>query len=352
MLFWILEKRDNTKFPYKLTIKQDNEKILTLLVQDRWPGQRGNIFCLRENQAEPNEKLEEVERIPIISMHRYGKRISIVLDRPQEKRCDFIFLKKQYKTHNGEYEQIFWKTQKAISETNPKVKLSTYYSGGLNIIIDAGEKYPWRFNNCNIEKDRLPCGDYALKTESGILAVVERKSFENLVAHFSKLPILHQQLGELSAYKYSALVIEADYSDFLKPNKLKFYPPVFASKAIAEIYAYHPNVQIVFAGNRKLANEWTYRFFLAVISNQKDNNAQVSEVIAKYEYKKEKLDFFALKDRIKADLPDEFTLKDLKERFPEIDLNTIKKIILNFKRRGIIKSIAFGKYSKTILDAN
>ena len=39
-----------------------------------------------------------------------------------------------------------------------------------------------------------------------------------------------------------------------------FYTPSFMAKALAELSALHPKINIVFAGNRKLANEWTLRF--------------------------------------------------------------------------------------------
>ena len=344
-LIWILEKREHPKFPYKITIKQDKDILLSLLAQDRWPGQKGNIFCIRAN-SDDSEGFTEVERVPIVSFNRFGKRISIVLDRAVEKRCDFIFLIKKYKTREGEYEQIFWKTQKAISENRPKLKLSTYYKGNMDILIDVGERYFWRFPNCNITKEKLPVGDYALKGRYGILAIVERKTFENLVSEFSKMMAFHQQLGELTAYKNSALVIEANYSDFLKPEKLKYYSPTFAVKAIAELYAYHPSLSIVFAGNRKLANEWTYRYFMAISANEKDFNWQVADPILKYEHKKEKYDYFGLMDKIKEEIPLEFNIKKLNENFPEIDSTTLKKIIKSFVKKNIIKKIGKGIYQK------
>ncbi len=105
-------------------------------------------------------------------------------------------------------------------------------------------------------------GKYALKDNNKILSVLERKTLDNLLAEFGRMQAFYQQLGELSAYKNSAFVIETNYSDFLNPNKAKFYTPSFTSKAIAELYAIHPKLTIVFAGNRKLDDEWAYRFFL------------------------------------------------------------------------------------------
>lgn len=281
---FILESVNNPKFPYRLTIRQGEKILLALRVQDRWPGQKGNIFSIREENWEMEPPVEEVERVSIISLKRYGKRLSVVLDRAKNKRCDFLFLTKKYKTKEGEYEQIFWRTQKALRERRPKVKLTTYQaSDNLNIIIDVNERYPWRFLECFVEKKKLPIGDYALKNEDEIIAIVERKTFENLLSEFGRMPVFHQQLGELSTYKNSALVIEANYSDFLKPEKLKFYNPSFSAKAIAELYALHPKLTIVFAGNRKLANEWTLRFFSAIDAHEKDiPHEKIAEIMENY----------------------------------------------------------------------
>ncbi|WP_223144621.1 ERCC4 domain-containing protein [Deferribacter autotrophicus] len=312
---------------------------MALRVQDKWPGQKGNIFCLREDNRKMDPPIEEIERVPVISLKRIGKRLVVVLDRPINKRCDFLFLKKKYKTKDGEYEQIFWRTQQALKERKPRVKLITYHSENLNILIDTNEKYPWKFSNSNTEKTRLPVGDYALLKDNEILAVVERKTFDNLISEFRKMSVFHQQLAELSAYKYSALVIEANYSDFLKADKLKFYTPSFAVKAIAELFAFHPNLPIVFAGNRKLANEWTYRFFEAVDSHENDTpHEKISEIIQEYGTTpviKGGI-YYEIKKKIMDDLPEEFTFEMISELFPDIPIDFIKKVIDDLKKEKLI----------------
>ncbi|ODA43985.1 hypothetical protein THER_1264 [Thermodesulfovibrio sp. N1] len=345
---YILESVNNPKFPYRLTIKQGDKVLLALRVQDRWPGQRGNIFCIRETNQELDPPIEEIERVPIISLKRYGKRLSIVLDRPINKRCEFLFLTKKYKTKEGEYEQIFWRTQKALIERRPRVKLTTYYKDRLNVIIDNNERYPWRFPESNIEKGKLPVGDYALKGENEILAVVERKTFDNLLAEFGRMQAFHQQLGELSAYKNSALVIEANYSDFLNPNKVKFYTPSFTAKAIAELYALHPKLTIVFAGNRKLANEWTYRFFCAINAHENDTpHETISNLIENYGTCPDAKGgiYFEIKKKIVNDLLEEFQFSMIKEIFPEAPQTTIRKVLKDLEKEGIIEKYGKGKKS-------
>jgi ERCC4-type nuclease len=345
---YILESVNSEKFPYRLTISQGEKILLALRVQDKWPGQKGNIFCLKEESQELEPPVEEIERVSVISLRRFGKRLALVLDRSRNKRCDFLFLTKKYKTREGEYEQIFWRTQQALKERKPRVKLTTYHTGKLNVIIDKNEKYAWRFPEGSIEKTKLPVGDYALKIDNGILAVVERKTFDNLLAEFGRMAVFHQQLGELSAYRYSALVIESNYSDFLNPAKLRFYNPSFAAKAIAELYALHPELTIVFAGNRKLANEWTYRFFDAINAHENDvPHEKVSEVIKEYDASSETRGgvYFEIKKRIIDDLPAEFTPSLIKELFPDAPPATIKKALNDLKKEGVIARDGSGKKS-------
>ncbi len=278
---WIIEKTGDKKFPFRLKIKKEGEILLCLRVQDRWPGQKGDIFCLREYPENYDKEYEEIERVPVKSFKRIGRKITVVLDREVRKRCDFIFVKKKYKKKEGEYEQIFWRTQKLIREKPIKVRISTYLKEPLNIIIDTNERYPWRFPNSNIIRKKIPVGDYALFEDDKIFAVIERKTFEDILSELTRLPAFHQKLTELESYDNSALVIEANYSDFLNPKKMKYVSAEFAKKAIGEIFAFHPQLKIVFAGTRKLANEWAIKYFSSIKSHKKDFEF-VKDIIEKY----------------------------------------------------------------------
>jgi len=172
-----------------------------------------------------------MERVPIICMRRYGQRLAVVLDRPKNKRCDFLFLTNQYKTRPGVYERIFWRTERGLTERKPRVKLSTYTKRVLTIAIDSGEHYPWKFPHSTVSREQLSVGDYALKDGDSIAAIVERKTRDNLLHEFGRMSIFHRQLTELEAYRHAALVIEANYSDFLHPRKMTYYPPRLHSAA-------------------------------------------------------------------------------------------------------------------------
>ena len=351
--FWIIEKRLNDNFPYRLLIKQDTKILLSLLVKDKWPGQKGHIFCIRDDEDDNVSVDDVIETVPVISIKRYGKRLSVVLDRSINKRCDFLFLTKQYKTKEGEYEQIFWRTNKVLKESKTRAKLSTYYKGCLDVIIDSAERYPWGFPGCKTKRRKLPVGDYALINNEALIAVVERKTFDNIFAEFGRMQIFHNQLNELSAYKYSALVIEANYSDFFKPDKLKYYSSSFIAKAIGEIHAMHPSLSIVFAGKRKFAVYWTHRFFEAVDFHENDNiNYKVAEVVD--EYKQEEVKggtYYTVREQIINNLNSEFTMIDLKNFFKDIPTAIIKRVLNDLQKEGFIECRGSGKqkiWEKTI----
>ena len=266
-IIWRIYANDNSKFPYKIIIYSGRKKLLALVVQDMWPGQKGNCFCLRESSEDKNgKKLEEVN---VVSFRSFGVVTAVVLDRARNKRCDFLFVKKKYKTKEGEYEQIFWRTQKALRDNRPTIRVVPSVGSELEIIIDSNEKYPWEFGKSTTTRAGLKFGDYALKIGDDIKAVVERKTLDNMLAHFRNLPALNQQLIELASLQNNAFVIEANYSDFLNPLKNKYYNSAFSAKVFAELAVLHPNIHIVFAGTRKLAKEWTLRFFEVCFNQEK-----------------------------------------------------------------------------------
>jgi len=269
---WVLERcPGHEKFPYRLTIVKHGppQETFVMRVADRWPVGDQRIFCLREREQPPEDEVrEEVERVPITALERIGRKLTVILDRPRLKRCDFLFLKRTYKhptEDRATYEQIFWQTERAIRARRPRVRLApTNTPHPLAIRIAHDERYPWTFPGAIVERGRLPCGDYALMDEDTPRAVVERKTFDNLLADFGVMDAFHQRLVELATYEHHALVIEARYEDFLNPKKVHHWSAAFCARAIADLYARHPRLRIVFVSNHKTANAWTRQFFEAV----------------------------------------------------------------------------------------
>ena len=264
---WVLERCSGDRFPYRLRILDAaGATALRLRVQDSWPSANRNIFCLRDEVSDGGDPGEEIERVPIIALQRRGVRLSVVLDRRSRRRCDFLFLRREYKQRPGEsHEQIYWQTQASMTQRRPKVVPSVLRRKiNMTIAVDSRERYPWRFAGSTVLRRRLASGDYALLDGEDPVAVVERKTFENMLADFGVMPLLHQRLLELAAHEHSALVVEAPYEAFLNPAKVHHYSSSFCAAAIADLHARYPRLQLVFCANRKTANLWTASYFAAV----------------------------------------------------------------------------------------
>jgi hypothetical protein len=263
---WVVHRTNDPRFAFHITIERNGEPSLRLLAPDRWPAAGRALFCVRMGEEVPDglDLEEEIERVPIAAVERIGRKLAVVLDRKRFKRSDFLFVKRPRKG-GGWGEQIFWQSQHTARGRRPRVKLTAQgRRRDFCVLVDSAERYAWAFRGCRTERRRLAVGDYALADGDELIAVVERKTLENLLAEFATLGALHQSLAELARVEHSALVVEAAYADFLSPRKVPYYGPVFCAKAIAEIYACHPGLRVVFVDTRKLAIEWTLRFFAAV----------------------------------------------------------------------------------------
>ena len=129
---------------------------------------------------------------------------------------------------------------------------------------------------------------------------------------------------------------------------MKYYPPVFTSKAIAELQALHPNLTIIFAGNRKLAQEWTHQFFTAITAHEEDTpHHKVSQVMTRYGTPPETTggSYCEIRESIENEFPDEFTKAMLRESFPDVPESTLQRVLRNLKKEGTIKREGRGKKS-------
>jgi len=349
--FWVIERVDHPRFPYRLTIVKGEEVLLALRVAERWPGSRGNIFCLPEAGRELPPPEEELERVRVVSLRRYGRRLSVVLDRPSRRRCDFLFLKKPYKNRPGEYEQVFWQTQQGLTERRPRVRFTIRPPRELHIVIDSHERYPWRFTGCRVERDQLPVGDYALLVRGEPQAVIERKTFSNLLRDLSDLRVLHQKLGELAAYPLPALVVEAEYADFLRPERVKPLNVRYCVRALAEIAVLHPGLALLFLGNRKLANAWALAFFSAAAGYaEEEAPPKVKEALVGYGAGPPASGTLTLQIRraIQEELPPEFSFQDLRERFPTASDESLRYVLRKLRAQGELACRGRGRAARWV----
>jgi ERCC4-type nuclease len=157
---------------------------------------------------------------------------------------------------------IWWQTQATAQSANPGARIPRgRASGPLAIAVDSREKYGWRFagRQVTIERRALPAGDYGAIVDGSVLAVVERKTLANLATSLSD-GTLAFQIQRLAAVGRCAVVVEGDYPDLFRTQPGR---GTWLADMLGRLGVRYPEVPIVFAGSRKFAEEWAYRFFAA-----------------------------------------------------------------------------------------
>lgn len=248
----------DSTLPYLLRIPLGDGILLK--AKDTWP-RTSKVYCHRFFDSWPNDA-EVLERVAVRSCVRRGAAIDLVLDRGRENRSQFVIT-----TIKGGRQAVFWQTSRTTKQARPRVEISTARAQGLRaleIVVDTGERYAWTFGEqqATTRRQSLPAGDYAVVGEhDGVLAAVERKSPQDLVASLTTGKLKYQ-LTELAALPRAAVVVEAGYGKVLQHDHVR--TSVIAD-GLAEMQVAFPGVPIVFVDNRKLAQEWTYRFFAAAV---------------------------------------------------------------------------------------
>lgn len=347
---WRVERTTNRGFPFRISIDHDGRTVIAVRAKASWPGPGQNIFCLRELDFDPGEPLDLIERVPVVSLTRVGRKLAVVLDRPQRKRCEFLAIEKARRDGSGAYEQVFFRTESGIRahRSRSRVELRTTPTD-LTVIIDSAERYPWRFPGAAVTKRKLPVGDYGLMIDERLSAVVERKSFDNLLGDIGALQAFHHQLADLASVPVSALVIEAEYRDFLDPARLTGrWPAAHLARVLGELSALHPGLPIVYAGNRKSANAWTHQFFLSLASRHIAPSPQlVLETVARYDPAPRQA---GLDEQIRRaalhELASPFSTAALAERFPEVNTPRVRRVIDQLRREGLLTRLGGGRGSR------
>jgi hypothetical protein len=251
-----------SKLPYLLRIPLGPMGVI-LKSREMWP-RTTKVFCHPETEWPVDADI--VQRVGVRSCVRRGAAIDLLLDRGQENRSMFVFSKARGR------DVIFWQSARTAKQARPNVSVPTSRALGrsLEIVVDSHERYAWNFarQQATTIKRALTVGDYAVEHNGALVAVVERKGLEDFVSTLTggKLRYL---LAALSSVEHSALVVEERYSSIFKLDRVR---PVVVAEGIAEAQVRFPNVPIVFAETRLLAQEWTYRFFGAAVANHVDSH--------------------------------------------------------------------------------
>ena len=230
---------------------------LVFRTKGTWP-RTSALYCHPVPLSEwPNEP-DLVEEIDLTACVRRGAAIDLVADRGREQRSQLVFT-----TAKGR-EMVFWQAPKTRKQARPAVRVPTARAAGvaeLLIVVDAHERYPYRFAHQQVQTERrgLRCGDYAVEVDGAVVASVERKSLTDLISSLTS-GRLRFALAELAALPRAAVVVEDRYSQVFAQSHVR---PAQVADGLAELQVRWPTVPLVFCETRPLAEEWTYRYLAA-----------------------------------------------------------------------------------------
>ena len=245
-----------SRLPYLLWLPIDGG--LVLKSRETWP-RSARVFCSQEGTSW-DESGGVVDEADVRLCRRRGAAVDLVLDRPRLARSQFVFTMVRGRP------AVWWQTLRTAQSANPGARVPRgRASGSLTVAVDTREKYGWKFGDrqVKIERRALPGGDYAAIANDAVVAVVERKTTDNLATSLSdgSLAFQMQRLAEVGR---AAVVVEGDYPDLfrLQPGRGSWLADMLGRLAIR-----YPDVPVIFAGSSRFAEEWTFRFFSAAMGD-------------------------------------------------------------------------------------
>lgn len=250
---------ERSQLRYRIRLPIDGG--LVLKAREPWP-RFARVFCA--NDAAPwDDSVPLVDEANVVICRRRGAAIDLVLDRPRLARSQFVF------TNARGRPAIWWQTQATVQSANPGARVPRGRAAGpLTIAVDSREKYGWRFagRRVTVERRALPAGDYGAVVGGSVVAVVERKALSNLAGSLSdgSLAFQMQRLAEIG---HAAIVVEGDYPDLFQSQPSR---GSWLADMLGRLLVRYPEVPVVFAGSRRFAEEWAYRFLSASVSDQGD----------------------------------------------------------------------------------
>jgi hypothetical protein len=235
---------------------------LTLKAAESWP-LSARVYCHPLDAVGAADELEVLEDVPVRACSWRGSAVDLVLDRARHNRSQFVFT-----TARGR-PAIFWQTPMVARGRRSRGRvprgLGPRDAGrAMAIEVDTREQRPYDFGGRAMELRRVAlfAGDYAVRGSTGVVAAVERKTVDDFVSSATS-GALGFAMADLSALPAAAVVIETHYSALIAHPRVR---PAFMADLLARLQVRSPNVPIVYAEDRRLAEDWTYRFLAAAWS--------------------------------------------------------------------------------------
>jgi hypothetical protein len=122
------------------------------------------------------------------------------------------------------------------------------------------------------------------------------------------------------------------------------------ARALAEISALNPSLPVIYAGNRKQANEWTHGLFRAVAARLADEAPDsVAEVRARYAPAEGGSGTpLAVRREVLHELPERFTMRMLRTRFPERSAQHLRQVLHQLREEGLLRREGQGRATEWV----
>lgn len=131
----------------------------------------------------------------------------------------------------------------------------------MRLVVDTREQKPWRFpDDVKTVRQALPFGDYSL-ISSSVLAVIERKSEEDLVTTLTRdADRFRRELIQLANADYGIVVVETSIPSLLEE---KYRSKVSGKEILDRVVSLSVdwNVPVVWASDRVCAIAYALRWF-------------------------------------------------------------------------------------------
>src|SRR4051794_462648 len=223
---------------------------LVLKAAEPWP-LTSRVYC--HPLEETPSGLDVIEDMGVRLCAWRGRALDLVLDRARHNRSQFVFT-----TARGR-PAIFWQTPLVARRRRTRPPSAAPLGAAVLVIeVDTREQRPYEFGARALElrPAALFAGGYAVRGADGVVAAVERKTADDFVTSATS-GALAFAMADLSALPAAAVVVEEAYSGLIAHARVR---PAFMADLLARLQVRAPNVPIVYAENRRLAEDWTFRF--------------------------------------------------------------------------------------------
>lgn len=342
----IRDEGKQSTLPYLITVHSITGGEIQLRCAGPWPAPGSNLYAMRSEVLKEGERTEVVEECRIVDIQKKAglkaTTVHVVLDRKRQKRCSFLFVKKDGR------EQVFFRTESGIKAHRSRTYLQPSSLRVVNeVVIDSREKYPWNLHAEHIVRRELPAGDYALCIQEKIVAVIERKTLANMLANLNALEAYHTHLAELTAYPGAELVVEASLADFFNPEKVKPMSSARCVRALADIAAKHPYLRVTYAGNRKNAQLWAAQYFGAIAA-QHNGVHEPAPVQHSLIHEHRGRDFTGgleteIRHTVMHVLPATFQVAQVREAHPEATKGAVSDCLKALRSEGKLRTSGHGR---------